>query len=78
MSRIQVHERIRSLGGSVSNSISQRTDLVIAGSGAGSKLDEARQLNIRIMGENEFLAMLGEHPAQPQDAAGQQTNLDLG
>ncbi len=59
MSRGEAQEKIRSLGGNVSSSVSKKTDFVIAGPGAGSKLEEARELSVRILDEAEFLALLG-------------------
>ncbi len=51
---------IRRLGGHPSGSISQKTDFLIAGESAGSKLDKAKQLGIKILNEKDFLKMLKE------------------
>ena len=59
MSRGEAQERIRALGGNVSSSVSRKTDLVIAGPGAGSKLEEATALGVPVIDEAEFLRMLG-------------------
>ena len=48
------------LGASVTSSVSGRTTLVIAGENAGSKLDRARSLGVRVVDEREFLQMTGE------------------
>ena len=47
-------------GASVKGSVSGKTDLVVAGENAGSKLDRARELGIRVVGEEEFLVLAGE------------------
>jgi len=58
MTRSQVVERIRSLGGSISESVSKMTDYLIAGDNPGSKLEKAKELNVKIIGEKEFLGMI--------------------
>lgn len=60
MSREEAEEKIIALGGKAAGSVSKQTDLVIAGPGAGSKLDKARQLGIEIIDEAEFLRRLEE------------------
>ena len=59
MSRNQAQDKIRALGGNVSSSVSRKTDFVIAGPGAGSKLDDAKKYGVRVVSESEFLAMVG-------------------
>lgn len=59
MSRNEAAEKIRALGGNVSGSVSRKTHAVIAGPGAGSKLDEARALGVAVLDETQFLALLG-------------------
>ncbi|MEO6785428.1 MAG: BRCT domain-containing protein, partial [Chthoniobacteraceae bacterium] len=59
MSRGEAQEKIRVLGGNVSSSVSRKTDFVIAGPGAGSKLEEAQSLGVTVISEEQFLAMLG-------------------
>ena len=59
MSRGEAQEKIRALGGNVSSSVSGKTDFVIAGPGAGSKLDEAQALGVTVLSEEQFVAMLG-------------------
>jgi DNA ligase (NAD+) len=59
MSRDEAKDRIESLGGKVSGSVSKKTDFVVAGDEAGSKLDRARELGVAILDEEQFLKMLG-------------------
>ena len=58
--RSQAQKIIESLGGEVSGSVSKLTTMVLAGEEAGSKLDKAIKLGIRIISEEEFDAMLGD------------------
>jgi len=51
-------EKIRQLGGEISESVSKKTDFLIAGSDPGSKYQKAKQLGIKILTEKEFLEML--------------------
>lgn len=53
-------ELIERAGGKVSGSVSKKTDAVIAGENAGSKLEKAQQLGVRILSEVEFLVLLQE------------------
>jgi DNA ligase (NAD+) len=55
MTRDEAKERLRALGANVSGSVSAKTDLVIAGEEAGSKLDKARALGVLIWSEDDFL-----------------------
>ena len=55
LSREAAAERIRLAGGKVAGSVSKRTDFVLAGEEAGSKLDRARELGVPVMDEIEFL-----------------------
>lgn len=65
MGRSEAQEKIRALGGNVSSSVSKKTDFVVAGPGAGSKLDEAQRLGVAVLSEAEFAAMLGGAGAAP-------------
>lgn len=56
--RKEATEILENLGAHVSSSVSKVTDLVIYGEEAGSKLDKANKLNIRVMNEDEFLDIL--------------------
>ncbi|HOM58125.1 MAG TPA: NAD-dependent DNA ligase LigA, partial [Candidatus Latescibacteria bacterium] len=59
-SRDDAAERIRAKGGTVTDSVSRKTSIVVAGPGAGSKLAKATQLGIEVWDEARFLAELGE------------------
>jgi DNA ligase (NAD+) len=58
MTRDEATRRVQSLGGSVSASVSRRTDYVVAGSEQGSKADAARSLGLPLLSEGEFLDLL--------------------
>lgn len=58
-SRDEAREKLEQLGAVVSGSVSKKTDYVIAGEAAGSKLDKAQQLGIKILNEEEFIDLLG-------------------
>ena len=60
MGRDDAKERIEAGGGKVTGSVSKKTDYVVAGAEAGSKLDRATELGIRVLDEDEFLKMLGD------------------
>lgn len=60
MTRDEAKARLSALGAKISGSISKKTDLLIAGEKAGSKLAKAQQLGIEIMDETEMLHLLGE------------------
>src|SRR5688500_1057728 len=59
MSRDEAGEIIRELGGSVSGSVSKKTDYVVAGDDAGTKLRKATELGLRILDEDQFLKLAG-------------------
>lgn len=69
MERSAAQEKIRALGGNVSGSVSKKTDYVIAGPGAGSKLQDAQKHGVAVLTEQQFIEMLASAPA---DARGQE------
>jgi len=58
MTRDEAKERIESLGGKVTSSVSAKTDFVVVGTDAGSKLDKAVELGVKTVDEKEFQKML--------------------
>ncbi len=58
LTRETAKEQIEALGGKVSGSVSRKTDYVVVGEEAGSKLDKARQLGIKTLDEKQFLEFL--------------------
>ena len=59
-SRSEAEEIIEALGGSTSSAVSSATNIVFAGENAGSKLDKAKKLGVKIMTETEFLEIIGQ------------------
>ena len=60
LTRSEATAMIESHGGKTAGSVSKKTSVVLAGEDAGSKLTKAQQLGIRIIGEDEFRAMLSD------------------
>ncbi|MEK7630243.1 MAG: NAD-dependent DNA ligase LigA [Patescibacteria group bacterium] len=59
LSRDEAKEKIRAFGGDVSESVSKKTNYVVAGNEPGSKFDKAKKLGVKILDEKEFLNLLG-------------------
>ena len=57
--RTKAMEEIKRRGGTEVSGVSRKTTCLLAGSGAGSKLDKAREFGVRIVSEGEFLQMIG-------------------
>lgn len=57
-SREEAEEMIRLRGGKAGSSVSKKTDFLVAGADAGSKLAKAQQLGVKVIGEGEFIEML--------------------
>jgi DNA ligase (NAD+) len=59
MTRDEAKAMAERLGAKVAGSVSKKTDYVVAGPGAGSKLDNARKLGVKVLDEDEWLALVG-------------------
>jgi len=58
MSRDEAKEKIRALGGDISESVSKRTSYVVAGKEPGSKLENAKKLGVSLLNEGSFLKLM--------------------
>ena len=58
MSRPDAEALVRRLGGKSASSVSSKTDFVVAGPGAGSKLEKAQKLKVSVLDEEQFLALV--------------------
>ncbi len=58
LKREEAKELIENAGGKVSSSVSKKTDYVLAGEEAGSKLDKAKELGVKVISEDELREML--------------------
>lgn len=60
MGRKEAQDLVKQMGGTAAGSVSKKTDLLVVGEDAGSKLDKARELGIKIIEEDEFLRLAGK------------------
>jgi DNA ligase (NAD+) len=62
LSRDEARDLLEGLGAEVGSSVTRKTTGLVVGDSPGSKLDRARELGVRIIGEKEFLALVGRKP----------------
>jgi DNA ligase (NAD+) len=70
MSRSEAQSRIKTLGGKATGSVTKKTNYLVAGAEAGSKLEKAQRLGIHVINEDEFIAFMDESvvPEAPDPA----------
>lgn len=59
--RNEMNELVSSAGGTSSGSVSKKTTILVAGTGAGSKLAKAQELGTRVLTEQEFADLVADH-----------------
>ena len=67
LTREEAKELIVNNGGSVSGSVSKKTNYLLAGENAGSKLTKAQKLGVAILNEEEFMNLIGSNDASRQN-----------
>ena len=65
LSRDQAKDLLEAAGAKVAGSVSKKTDYVVAGAEAGSKLEKALALGVAVLDEPGLMALLNEHEASP-------------
>jgi DNA ligase (NAD+) len=60
MTRDEAREKLMALGAKAAGSVSSKTTALVAGGKAGSKLDKAEKLGIKVLDEKAFLKLIGE------------------
>ena len=60
MTRDEAKAMAERLGAKVAGSVSKKTDYVVSGESSGSKLDKARSLGVTVLGEDEWLKLIGQ------------------
>ena len=64
LTRDEAKEKLQILGATVTGSVSKKTDYLVAGPGAGSKLTKAESLSVPVIDEDQLLELLSEHLAE--------------
>ncbi|MFP3947557.1 MAG: NAD-dependent DNA ligase LigA, partial [Longimicrobiales bacterium] len=70
LTRIQAREMVERFGGRATSAVSSATDYVVAGPGAGAKLEKARELGIDVLDEEEFVRRMSESGIEIGDRSG--------
>jgi DNA ligase (NAD+) len=66
MGRVEAKEALQLLGGKVTGSVSKKTDYVVAGEEAGSKLKKALSLGVTVLSEEDFVELIAAHQGSSQ------------